>query len=170
VGEKYILTMDVRADVAAGYPTQAHIVPTQYKHWDFFGSISATTTWTTYTKEVTISAETSGVTAIAFNLGATATSYYFDNITVSKLNEGGGPTWNDISVADCEADNESNYQSNTFAEKSFTTGSDGTGRALKITNAAVRTNDWDAQFFVTFAPATQVGEQYILSMDVRADN
>ncbi|HYF68240.1 MAG TPA: endo-1,4-beta-xylanase [Ohtaekwangia sp.] len=171
VGEKYLLSMDVRADVAASYPTQAHIVPTQYKHWDFFGSISATTEWVTYTKEITISAETSGTTAIAFNLGHTATSFYFDNITVSKLNEsGGGPTWDDITVADFETDDQSNYQSNTFAEKSFTTGADGTGRALKITNAAVRTNDWDAQFFVTFSPATVVGEKYILSMDVRADD
>jgi hypothetical protein len=90
VGEKYTLRMDVRADAAATFSTQAHVVPYQYKHWDFFGQITATTTWTPYVKEITIAAETSGVTAIAFNLGNTATSYYFDNITLTKYNPDGG--------------------------------------------------------------------------------
>ncbi len=94
LGERYTLTMDVRADNAATYPTQAHVEPYVYKHWDFFGQISATTAWTTYVKEITITAETEGVGAIAFNLGATATAYYFDNIKVEKYNEnaGGGPS------------------------------------------------------------------------------
>lgn len=90
LGEKYTLTMDVRSDVDATYPTQAQISPGAYKHWDFFGAIPSTTTWTTYTKEITISESTENCGAIAFNLGATATSYYFDNITLTKYNETGG--------------------------------------------------------------------------------
>ncbi|HEY0769143.1 MAG TPA: endo-1,4-beta-xylanase, partial [Sphingobacteriaceae bacterium] len=89
-GEKYKLVMDIRADNPATFSTQAHVVPYQYKHWDFFGQVSATTTWTNFVKEITISPETSGVTAIAFNLGNTATSYYFDNIELTKYNEDGG--------------------------------------------------------------------------------
>jgi endo-1,4-beta-xylanase len=172
VGEKYLLTMDVRADASATYSTQAHVVPYQYKHWDFFGQVSPTATWSQFTKEITISAETSGVKAIAFNLGNTATSYYFDNITLKKFNEsgGGGPTNDLITGADFETANESNYTSNNEAVRSFSTpGADGTGRALKVTNAAVRANDWNSQFFLTFPTATQVGEKYTLSMDVRAD-
>jgi endo-1,4-beta-xylanase len=172
VGEKYMLSMDVRADAAATFSSQAHIIPYQYKHWDFFGQVSATTGWTNFTREITITAETSGVTAIAFNLGTTATSYYFDNVTLKKFNEsgGGGPTWDLMSGNNFETDSESNYTSNGEAARSFSSpGATGAGRALKVTNAAVQANDWNSQFFFTFPEATEVGEKYTLSMDVRAD-
>lgn len=171
LGEKYRLTMDIRSDAPATYSTQAHVVPYQYKHWDFFGQISPTTTWSQFVMEITISNETSGVAAIAFNLGNTATSYYFDNIVLEKFNEsGGGPTDDLITEADFETDDESNFTSNAEAERSFVSpGADGTGRALKVTNAEVRANDWNSQFFVTFPTLTEVGEQYTLTMDVRAD-
>lgn len=89
LGERYTLKMDVRADVAASYPTQAHVTPGAYKHWDFFGTISATPTWTTYTREITVTADMATCGAIAFNLGKTATSFYFDNITLTKYNATG---------------------------------------------------------------------------------
>ena len=172
LGEKYMLTMDVRADAAATFSTQAHVVPYQYQHWDFFGQVSATTTWTQFIKEITITAETAGVTAIAFNLGSTATSYYFDNVSLTRFNEsgGGGPVWNVISGANFETDNESNFTSNGEAVRAFSSpGADGTGRALQVTNAEVRANDWNSQFFFTLPQATELGEKYTLTMDVRAD-
>lgn len=89
LGEKYTLKMDVRADVPASYPTQAHVTPGAYKHWDFFGTISATPTWTTYTREITVTADMATCGAIAFNLGKTATNFYFDNITLTKYNATG---------------------------------------------------------------------------------
>ncbi|MDH4461360.1 MAG: endo-1,4-beta-xylanase [Flectobacillus sp.] len=89
LGEKYTLRMDVKADVSASYPTQAHVTPGAYKHWDFFGTISATPTWTTYTREITVTADMATCGAIAFNLGKTATTYYFDNITLTKYNATG---------------------------------------------------------------------------------
>lgn len=92
VGEKYQLSMDVRSDVNAAYSTQAHVTPGAYKHWDFFGTISSTPSWTTYTKEITVSAEMATCGAIAFNLGKTATNFYFDNITLKKYNATGGST------------------------------------------------------------------------------
>jgi endo-1,4-beta-xylanase len=92
VGEKYELKMDIRSDVAASYPTQAHVTPGAYKHWDFFGALPSTTTWTTYTKQVTISAEQATCGTIAFNLGKTATNFYFDNITLKKYNATGSVT------------------------------------------------------------------------------
>jgi len=172
LGEKYMLTMDVRADQEASYSTQAHVVPYTYKHWDFFGAITATTTWSQYIREITIDANTEGVTTIAFNLGNTATNYYFDNISITKLNESGGgsgPTWDVMSGNDFETDDESNYTSNNEAVREFVSpGADG-GRALKVTNAEVRENDWNSQFFFTFPQATQLGEKYTLTMDVRAD-
>lgn len=93
LGEKYQLTMDVRSDAAISYPTQAHVTPGAYKHWDFFGTISSTPTWTTYSKEITISAETATCGALAFNLGKGATTFYFDNIVLKKYNALGGSTF-----------------------------------------------------------------------------
>lgn len=89
VGEKYTLSMDVRADVDASSPTQAQITAGNYKHWDFFGSISYTPIWTTYSKEITVTTEMANCGAIAFNLGKTATNFYFDNITLKKFNATG---------------------------------------------------------------------------------
>lgn len=91
-GEKYELKMDIRSDALASYSTQAHTSPGAYKHYEFFGTISSTPTWTTYTYVADISTqmETSGT--IAFNLGKTATTYYFDNIRLTKYNPIGGVT------------------------------------------------------------------------------
>ena len=89
-GEKYILRMDVRSDDPASFATQAHVVPYQYKHWDFFGAISSTPTWSEFVKEITVSADVATTGTIAFNLGNTATTYYFDNIRLEKYNEKGG--------------------------------------------------------------------------------
>ena len=89
VGEKYRLTLDIRADVAASSPTQAQLNPGGYKHWDFFGNLSYTTAWTTYVKEITVSAEMATCNTIAFNLGKTATSFYYDNLKIEKYSATG---------------------------------------------------------------------------------
>ena len=92
VGETYQLTMNVRSDVPVTFGTQAHVTPGVYKHWNFFGSVSSTTTWTTFTKEIPITTDLATTGSIAFNLGLTATNYYFDNITLKKYNPTGGST------------------------------------------------------------------------------
>ncbi|WP_081810517.1 endo-1,4-beta-xylanase [Flavobacterium daejeonense] len=89
VGEKYRLTMDVRADDVASSPTQAQFNPGGYRHWDFFGSVPYTTTWTTYTKEITVIEQMKDCNTIAFNLGKFATSFYYDNIKIEKYNATG---------------------------------------------------------------------------------
>ncbi|RKD13310.1 hypothetical protein BCY91_10915 [Pelobium manganitolerans] len=89
VGEQYEFSMDVKADAPANFGTQAHTVPYSYKFYDFFGSISATTSWTKYTKVITVTSDMAECGAIAFNLGKNATTYYFDNVTLKKYNEKG---------------------------------------------------------------------------------
>jgi endo-1,4-beta-xylanase len=92
VGEKYELSMKIRSDANASFSTQAHTTPGQYKFYDFFGTLSSTPMWITYTKEITVTADMAACGAIAFNLGKNATSYYFDNITLKKYNATGGVT------------------------------------------------------------------------------
>ena len=93
VGETYELTMSVRADVEESifFGTQAHIVPYEYKHWGFFGDIEANSTWSTFTRRITVSEDIASTGTIAFNLGHNATTYYFDNLSLKKYNfEGSG--------------------------------------------------------------------------------
>ncbi len=92
-GEQYELTMNVKSAAPFSIPTQAHGVPTAYQHWDFFGSIQTSSEWTTYTRQITVSAEQAGANgagAIALNLGVDANVFYFDNVVVKKYDEEGG--------------------------------------------------------------------------------
>jgi GH35 family endo-1,4-beta-xylanase len=91
-GEKLKLTMDIKSDVNASYPTQAHTAPGAYKFWDFFGTLNSTPQWTTYTKEIIVSKDQDGCNTIAFNLGKTATTFYFDNAKVEIWNPNPGTT------------------------------------------------------------------------------
>ncbi|WP_443938741.1 endo-1,4-beta-xylanase [Pedobacter sp. MW01-1-1] len=89
IGEQYELSMDVKADASATIPTQAHTVPYTYKFYDFFGSVTATPTWTKFTKTITVTESMANCGAIAFNLGKFATSVYLDNMTLKKYNAKG---------------------------------------------------------------------------------
>jgi endo-1,4-beta-xylanase len=89
VGEKYKLTMDVRADASASSPTQAQLNVGGYKHWDFFGAVPYTATWTTYVKEITVTTQMVDCNTIAFNLGKIATNFYYDNVKIERYNATG---------------------------------------------------------------------------------
>ncbi|MBN2743696.1 MAG: endo-1,4-beta-xylanase [Marinilabiliaceae bacterium] len=99
-------------------------------------------------------------------------AYLNSLIAPEVLAEPAGPTWDEVAGADFESDAASNYSVNANAIMSFTAdgeGADGKGRALKVTNEAVRTNEWDAQFYFSFGLSMVEGEQYELTMDVKAD-
>jgi len=91
-GDKLRLTMDIKSDVNASYSTQAHTSPGAYKFYDFFGTPSSTPQWTTYVKEITVTANQDACNTIAFNLGKTATTFYFDNAKVEIWNPNPGTT------------------------------------------------------------------------------
>lgn len=174
VGEKYKLTMDVRADAAASFATQAHTVPYAYKHWDFFGAINASTEWSTFEKELTISEQVAGTGAIAFNLGNNATTYYLDNITLTKYNEngGGGPaleasviTNTDFEASDAGWGGWGN--GSTRGRSAQGEGYGGTGYSYFFTNPSV-TNFWSAQVAYDFTPL-QMESTYVLNFKVKAN-
>lgn len=89
-GEQYRFSINVKSDANATFGTQAHTVPYAYKHWEFFGQITSTPKWSTYEKEITITKDMAESGTIAFNLGKNATTYYFDNFTLTKYNKDGG--------------------------------------------------------------------------------
>ncbi len=178
-GDQFELTMDVKADVDFNIPTQSHVTAGDYIFYDFFGQVSASTDWTTFTKQITVTSDQvskAPAGAIAFNLGKDANVFYFDNISVKKLNEdGGGPTWDLQEENDFESDGASNYQVTVNGQTTleFTAdgdGSAGTGRAIKVTNSAVGPDPWSCQLFFKFSiDAAEAGDQYELSMDIRSD-
>jgi len=74
---------------------------------------------------------------------------YLKKIIAPDILSSTGPGWDLITAADFESDAATNFQSNANAVISYTAmggGANGVGRALKITNASVRANDWEAQF------------------------
>lgn len=87
VGEVYVFSMDVKSDKDAKITTQAQSEPGAYLSSNIFGNINSTTDWKTITKEITIGSGAEaleGLGAVAFNLGSTATTYYFDNVSFQK--------------------------------------------------------------------------------------
>lgn len=171
-GEQYELKMSVRSDANASFGTQAHIVPYSYKFYDFFGTITSTPTWTTYTKQITIGTNTEGSGAIAFNLGKTATNYYFDNITVKKYNEsGGGPSLDPSVITNTDFETSDagwmGWGNGSTRERTAAgEGYGGTGYAYKFTNPTA-TNFWSAQTAYDVAPLEN-GSTYKLNFKVKA--
>lgn len=89
-GKTYTLTFKAKADKAANINTA---ITMKDEPWTIQGSEdhSLTTEWAEYTFEQTIDMD--NINRIVFNLGETATSYYFDNICLVKKagdNPGGG--------------------------------------------------------------------------------
>lgn len=175
VGDMYELSMDVRSDAPATFGTQAHTVPYSYKHWDFFGSISSTAQWSKFTKQITVTNDILGTGAIAFNLGLTATNYYFDNITLKKYNPagGGGPSLDPsvITASDFEngAAGWTGWGNSSTRELSADgQGYGGKGFAYTLTNPSA-TNYWSAQAAYDLSPALEPESAYRLNFKVRAN-
>lgn len=134
IGETYNLSFDVKSDAPASFGTQAHLVPYTYKHYEFFGTVSTTSSWTTFSKEITITEEMASSGAIAFNLGLHATTFYFDNLSLTKYNEAGGGG-----------------------------GSSQGGYALKMSNPSV-VNAWEAQTAYDPQGGMDANTEYVLKI------
>lgn len=90
-GDKYRLTMKVRADVAQTVGSQSHSSPGNYIHYDAgVGNIDVTGEWKTIEKEITVTHDMSSsdnMRTIAFNLANStqATNYYFDDVKLEII-------------------------------------------------------------------------------------
>jgi GH35 family endo-1,4-beta-xylanase len=175
-GEQYELKMNVRSDAPASFSTQAHVVPYSYKHWDFFGTISSTPAWSTYTKVITVTSDMATSGAIAFNLGKTATNYYFDNITLKKYNEKGSGSagyaytftnpsvtnfWSAQVAYDVPALNNNTEYTLKFVAKSSAAGS--------IRAELQSTADYSSNSFGTFSVGPQWQEYTLKTTTSKAD-
>ena len=80
-GTKYKVSFKYSASQDGSADTQVHYEPTEYKHYEFIGSPSFTTTEKTYEKEGTISSNQAGTYTITFNLSKNKkeTTFYFSD-------------------------------------------------------------------------------------------
>lgn len=164
-GERIRLTMDIKSDVDASYSTQAHTAPGAYKHWDFFGAIATTLQWATFTKEITVSGDQATANTIAFNLGLTATAYYFDNIKIEFYNEKPTASGTDL-IADFESDElGATYPMSGNSTATVTT--DPAGESGKVLNVggATPSNQSHPKITVTLPGGRMLGDYISVTLD-----
>lgn len=98
---------------------------------------------------------------------------YLNELIAPDRIESSEPSWEVVTSNDFETDDLSNIESNSNAITSYTAvggGANGEGRALSILNEEVRADNWRSQFFLSYDPHMEEGQQYRLTMDVRADD
>ena len=85
-GTRYRVKFDYMADLDASVSTQSHAEPSDYIHYELFGTLDFVGYWKTYESEGSVSSQQSTSTkkfrSVAFNLNelSDANNYYFDNI------------------------------------------------------------------------------------------
>ncbi len=86
-GDKWELSMNVRATYEASIGTQTHKGAGEYLHWAGCGTVKFTPQWTEYKASGTMDGSMAGGHSFAFNLNdfAAANAYYFDDISL-KIN------------------------------------------------------------------------------------
>jgi len=86
-GDKWELSMNVRATYEASIGTQTHKGAGEYLHWAGCGTVKFTPKWTEYKASGTMDGSMAGGHSFAFNLNdfAAANAYYFDDISF-KIN------------------------------------------------------------------------------------
>lgn len=86
-GDKWELSMNVRATYEASIGTQTHKGAGEYLHWAGCGTVKFTPQWTEYKASGTMDASMAGGHSFAFNINdfAAANEYYFDDISL-KIN------------------------------------------------------------------------------------
>jgi len=86
-GDKWELSMNVRATYEASIGTQTHKGAGEYLHWAGCGTVKFTPQWTEYKASGTMDASMAGGHSFAFNINdfAAANAYYFDDISF-KIN------------------------------------------------------------------------------------
>ena len=177
-GQVFTISMDVRSDVNARFPSQAHRVPGGFTHWAFIGYIYTTPQWTTIERTVTVESVHVGnhgyVGAIAFHLGHIETTVYFDNISVLVENAGGTIIHTQmVTNGNFATDNFHSFELRRPAAEGGglieLVDVPGRGRVWRIPSPTRTSNPWGREFFIrNFDPRAQEGNVLFLSMDIRA--
>ena len=177
IGDVMSVTFKVKADAPATFETQSHRAPDDYVHWDCFGDVSATTSWTEIAREVTVDKNMEGMYTICFNLtDGQENNVYFKDIEVKVKREEVVDSWTDIIVngdmegesSECFYVTEQSIGGPFLANITEGIGKDGS-RAVMVKSSNNPSNDWDTQFFIRLPYQLPAGTKYKVSFDYKAD-
>ena len=170
-GEEWTFKMDYKSDVNCNFGNQAQAGLGSYQYNNIVPAVDSKTTWQTLEHKIVYNKEKPGITAIAFDLGATATNYYFANVSlykhpVMKIDEM-------LVNGDFEDDVwNTSFKANGAAVGALTADGEGsgkTGRALMINNPAVQTDSWKCQMVIVWKDAILEDEEWTFKMDYKSD-
>lgn len=171
-GKTYTLTFKAKADVAAKINTA---ITMKDAPWTIQGSEdhSLTTEWAEYTFEQTIDMD--NINRIVFNLGETATSYYFDNICLVKKagdNPGGGQEGPDSDAKKIVLDDFEKYDvgatpytvENSISGSASVVSADAGNKALNFTTSSYKNDEYLALTF-TLPKGKTLSDYDVLTFD-----
>ena len=171
-GKTYTLTFKAKADKAANINTA---ITMKDDPWTIQGSEdhSLTTEWAEYTFEQTIDMD--NINRIVFNLGETATSYYFDNICLVKKagdNPDGGQEGPDSDAKKIVLDDFEKYTvgatpytvENANGGSASVVSADADNKALNFTTGSYKTEEYLALTF-TLPQGKTLSDYDVLTFD-----
>ncbi len=189
-GEEWEYTMDVRADYAASIGTQIHAKASDYIFWAGIDNVPFTTEWTTITKKGTFSTSdqwgdnaSKKIQSIALNLSdyAEANNYYFKNVSF-KVNGTEVLANGDLSTEETKSFVSKTYGGGMVPSE-IVNGYDYTKiefvpidveytynkPCVVVTSSDQAATDWDTQFFIVGNQDFKTGDNFEVSMKIRAD-
>ena len=171
-GDTWTFTMDYKSDVACTYGNQAQRGAGNYMFGGIIPDIKSTTAWQHVKETIKAESKHTGCSAMSFDLGLTATNYYFTNLSLVKE-----PTVTKNEMLTNGDFKEDDWRTSFIAQNGGTTGAltaDGTGpggkgRALAVTNPKVQGNGWESQMVIHWDTPMEEGETWEFKMDYKSD-
>jgi len=171
-GDTWTFKMDYKSDAACSYGNQAQAGLGNYMHGNLVPTVNSTSAWQSLEITWTVEARSNNCTALAFDLGLNATSYYFGNVSLYKH-----PVIEEIEMLTNGDFKDDTWNTSFKANGSGTTGEltadgqgpSGRGRALMITNPEVRTDGWRSQMIIVWDTQMKEGETWKFTMDYKSD-
>ena len=171
--EIYTLKLTIRSEKSCNIALQAHAAPQDYNSGLF--SISSTEGWTTFEREITVSASNApaakgGMGSIAFNIGQIETTVYISRVSLVKKE------LSEVEVLGPEQLPEGNFITDDLTASIRAQGSNlekefvpyGDGRALKLTIPERKAASYTNQLFMVH-PVMGANDRYELSLDVKVE-
>jgi len=171
-GEEWEFKMDYKSDATADIGNQAQAGPGNYVFGGILPTLSFNSTWQHLDTTIKVTAS-QNITAISFDLGLTATNYYFANVSLYKK-----PTLKETEMLTNGDFEQSDDWSKSFVVQNGGStgeltadgqGAGGKGRALKVTNPSVHANTWESQMIVKWDTPMLEGETWTFKMDYKSD-
>jgi len=170
-GETWTFKMDYKADTPCSFGNQAQRGAGNYMFNGIVPDANATTKWQHLESTIETASKHAGCSAISFDLGFTATNYYFANLSLVKVpvitrvenltnGDFSSDTWN------------TSFKANGSISGSLTADGDGPygkGRALAMTVPEVKPNAWQAQMVIVWDEAMDADQTWEFKMDYKAD-